>query len=57
VEVFLLGILVALVKLLEIATIYPKIGIWAFAVLTILVTALTSFDLEVIWDAAEERDA
>lgn len=57
VEVFLLGILVALVKLLEIATIYPKIGIWAFAILTILVTALTSFDLEVIWDAAEERDA
>ncbi|HSW12994.1 MAG TPA: paraquat-inducible protein A [Solimonas sp.] len=56
-EVFLLGALVALVKLASMSTVIVGIGLWSYAVLTILLTALTSFDLQELWDIAEELDA
>lgn len=52
VEVFLLGSLVALVKLSATSTVIPGIGLWAFAALTLILTALSSFDLHEIWDRA-----
>jgi len=55
-DVFLLSILVALVKLGELATVLPGRGLFAFAavvVLTILATA--SFDPAQIWETPGER--
>lgn len=56
-EVFLLGALVAVVKLAGMVTVIPGIGLWSFAVLTILLTALMSFDLQDLWDIAERLSA
>lgn len=53
VEVFLLGALVSVVKLAGLAQVIPDVGLWAFAMLTVLLTALTAFDLRELWDAAD----
>jgi paraquat-inducible protein A len=56
-DVFLLAMLVALVKLGELATVLPGRGLLAFTavvVLTILATA--SFDPALIWDEGTARD-
>lgn len=52
VEVFLLGILVAVVKLAALARVTPEAGFWGFAALTILLTALNSFDPHTLWQRA-----
>jgi paraquat-inducible protein A len=52
VEVFMLGVLVATVKLSSIATIEPGVGLWAFGVAMASIAALgQSFDIQVIWQA------
>ncbi|MGA9333038.1 MAG: paraquat-inducible protein A [Rudaea sp.] len=53
-EVFMLGVFVAMVKLGGIARIAPGIGLWAFVVLTGLVTLVASFDHRYLWDIAAE---
>ncbi|HEY0917506.1 MAG TPA: paraquat-inducible protein A [Solimonas sp.] len=55
-EVFMLGILVAVVKLAGMMEVIPGIGLWSFAMLTLLLAALTSYDLQDIWDIAERLD-
>ena len=55
-DVFLLAVLVALVKLGEIATVRPGPGLLAFTsvvVLTILASA--SFDPKLIWEEPDKR--
>ena len=49
VEVFLLGVLVAVVKLSNMATVLPDVSLWAFAVLTILLTVVVSFNPRYLW--------
>ena len=57
-EVFLLGAIVALVKLGDLATVIPDTGLWAFGALTWLITLVTSFDHRWLWDiATAEADA
>jgi len=56
-EVFLLGAIVALVKLGDLATVIPDIGLWAFGILTWLITLVTSFDHRWLWDIATEAEA
>ena len=56
-EVFLLGAIVALVKLGDLATVIPDAGLWAFGALTWLITLVTSFDHRWLWDIATEADA
>lgn len=51
VEVFLLGVLVALVKLSNMATVLPDIALWAFAALTITLTVVVSFNPRYLWRA------
>jgi paraquat-inducible protein A len=51
-EVFLLGAIVALVKLGDLATVTPDAGIWAFGALAWLITLVTSFDHRWLWDIA-----
>lgn len=53
-EVFLLGILVALVKLSDIATIVPGIAVYAFALLTVChAFAVSSVDAFQVWKQIE----
>jgi paraquat-inducible protein A len=53
-EVFLIGILVSLVKLADMATIEPGLSLWAFALLIpILAGALASLDAREVWDQVE----
>ena len=56
-EVFLLGAIVALVKLGDLATVAPGIGLWAFGALTGLITLVTAFDHQWLWDTAMESTA
>ena len=49
VEVFLLGVLVALVKLSNMATVLPGVALWAFGALTILLTVVVSFNPRYLW--------
>lgn len=52
VEVFLLGMLVAVVKLGAMASATPGIGMWCFALLTFLLTLLNGQSLEPLWECA-----
>lgn len=55
-EVFLIGIFVALVKLSDIAEISPGIALWAFALLIpTLAGALAFLDPEIVWRRIESR--
>jgi paraquat-inducible protein A len=53
-EVFLIGIIVAIVKLVGMATIVPGTALWAFALLIItLAAAAANMDSQVVWDRVE----
>jgi paraquat-inducible protein A len=53
VEVFILGVIVALVKLTHYGTVIPDIALWAFGGLTLLLAATAStFDIRDVWDRA-----
>lgn len=54
VEVFLLGVLVAIIKLHSLAEVIPGPALWAFAALTVLLTAVLSFDPQAFWEMAFE---
>lgn len=54
VEVFLLGILVSVVKLENLASVVPGIALWSFGALMLLMAALSSvFDPRGLWARAE----
>ena len=54
VEVFLLGILVSVVKLENLASVVPGIALWSFGALMLLMAALASvFDPRTLWARAE----
>jgi len=50
IEVFMLGILVAVVKLSHLAHVLPGVALWAFAALTVLLAIILSFDPRSLWD-------
>jgi paraquat-inducible protein A len=53
-EVFLIGIIVALVKLLGMAQIVPGLALWSFALLIVtLAAAAANMDSRVVWDRVE----
>lgn len=53
-EVFLIGIAVAVTKLLAMATIVPGLALWSFAALMfVLAGAMSSFDPESMWERSE----
>ncbi|MGH7847798.1 MAG: paraquat-inducible protein A [Candidatus Binatia bacterium] len=55
-DVFLLSVLVALVKLRQIATVLPGPGLLAFtAVVVLTILASSSFDSKLIWTRADTR--
>lgn len=56
IEVFLLGVLVALIKLSNMATIIPGVALWAFCMLTIMLTVVVSFNPRYLWQLEESKD-
>jgi paraquat-inducible protein A len=50
IEVFMLGVLVALVKLSHLAHVLPGIALWAFGALTVLLAAILTLDLRTLWN-------
>ena len=52
VEVFLLGVLVAIVKLSGMATVVAGPALWAFIGLTVLLTSVVSFNPRAFWEMA-----
>lgn len=54
VEVFLIGILVSIIKMTSLAHVIPEAGLWGFGVLTLLLTALSTFELRELWDVHDE---
>lgn len=55
-EVFMLGILVAFVKLAKMATLIPGIALYAFMVLIfVLAASAASLDPHIVWDRSEKR--
>ena len=58
VEVMMLGILVALIKIAELAKVEPGIGMYAVGVLMLLIPAIeVSFDPDAIWHRVAWVDA
>ena len=53
IEIFLLGVLVALIKLSGMATVLPGPALWAFMGLTVLLTVVTTFDPRSFWKMLE----
>lgn len=53
-EVFLLGVLVAIVKLSSLAQVVAGPALWAFMGLTVLLTAVLSFNPRAFWEMAFE---
>jgi paraquat-inducible protein A len=49
VEIFLLGVIVAFVKLTSMATVVPGIALWAFGALAFALTAMFSFNPRCIY--------
>ena len=50
-EVFMIGILVAIVKLLDMAQIVPGLALWAFVLLFVLISgAVASLDRQDVWE-------
>jgi paraquat-inducible protein A len=55
-EVFMLGVLVSLVKLADMADIVPGIALWSFALLIVVLAAATSaLDSRTVWRELEPR--
>ena len=53
-EVFMIGILVAIVKLLAMATVVPGVALWSFVILMLVLSgAVASFDPEEVWEKLE----
>jgi paraquat-inducible protein A len=53
-EVFLIGILVAITKLMGMADIVPGVALWSFALLMVVISAaVVSFDPDWIWERVE----
>jgi paraquat-inducible protein A len=53
-EVFLVGILVAVVKLVDLAEVVPGLALWAFGgLIVVLAGALATLDPEAVWERLE----
>lgn len=55
VEVCMLGILVAIIKLSSFLEVAPGPGIWAMAVLMVLITIIANRDVHWLWDMVEDK--
>lgn len=56
-EVFVLGVLVSIVKAHLYFDVVPDVGVFAYAVLVVLITVFAGIDLRRLWDIVPERRA
>lgn len=57
-EVFMVGILVAITKLVDMAQVVPGLALWAFAgLIFVLAGAVASLDPEAVWERLEVRSS
>lgn len=50
IEVFLIGVLVTLVKLIAMVVVIPGVALWAFCALSVLLVYISSFKVKDIWN-------
>lgn len=53
IEVFMLGILVTIVKMVSLARVVPEAALFAFAALTLMLAVVVMFDPRTLWDVAD----
>lgn len=57
-EVFMLGVLITIVKMVSLARVIPETALFAFGALTLMFTVVATFDARLLWDIADAlRDA
>jgi paraquat-inducible protein A len=54
IEVFMLGVLITIVKMISLARVIPEAALFAFGVLTLMFAVVVTFDPRVLWDLADE---
>ena len=54
IEVFMLGVLITIVKMVSLARVIPEAALFAFGVLTLMIAVVVTFDPRVLWDLADE---
>lgn len=54
IEVFMLGVLITIVKMVSLAHVIPGTALFAFGVLTLMLGAVTAFDPCMLWDISDE---
>lgn len=56
VEVFLIGVLVTLVKLIAMVVVIPGVALWAFCILSVLLVYISSYRVKDIWDEIDRLE-
>jgi paraquat-inducible protein A len=57
IEVFMLGVLITIVKMVSLARVIPEAALFAFGVLTLMFAVVVTFDPRTLWDLADELNA
>jgi paraquat-inducible protein A len=57
IEVFMLGVLITVVKMVSLARVIPEAALFAFAALTLMFVVVVTFDPRTLWDLADELNA
>lgn len=52
-EVFMLGVLITIVKMVSLARVIPEAALFAFGALTLMITVVLTFDARTLWDVAD----
>ncbi|MGU7783649.1 paraquat-inducible protein A [Burkholderia sp. PU8-34] len=57
IEVFMLGIVVTIVKMVSLARVVPEAALFAFGALTLMIAVVLMFDPRMLWDIADDLRA
>jgi paraquat-inducible protein A len=57
IEVFMLGVLITIVKMVSLARVIPEAALFAFGALTLMFAVVVTFDPRTLWDIADELNA
>ena len=55
IEVFMLGVTVALIKLAHLAVVTPGAALWAFGAMTVILVPILSFNMESLWAPSDPQ--
>jgi paraquat-inducible protein A len=54
IEVFMLGVLITIVKMVSLARVIPDAALFAFGALTLMFAVVVTFDPRILWDLADQ---